>query len=170
MKAIRNYITTVLVITTLMSLAYSSSAVSETFTFVGPSGGVGGNFYSAPQTGGWQLSEIRVRSGAFIDGIQLVYVDVIGQKHTMQHHGGNGGHLDVFKLNPGEYVTRVTGKYGRFVDSLTIATNQGRIKGWGGGGGSAHYTYSSPPGTQIHGFFGGAGQYVDSIGVVLKTP
>ena len=160
--------TTIIVV--LSSILFVGNVLAETFSFLGPSGGGGGNYYSDSQTGGRQLIEVRIRSGAFIDAIQTVYVDAIGQKFVSQRYGGGGGNLDIFKLAPGEYITRISGKYGSFVDSLLIQTNKGRAKGWGGSGGSANYTYTAPPGSRIHGFFGRSGKFIDSVGVILKTP
>lgn len=146
-------------------------AYAETFTFLGSSGGAGGNYFSDPQIGGLRVVEVRIRSGAYIDAIQFVYE----QKVTKQiiegkKHGGSGGTLSVFKLQPDEYITRITGKHGNFVDSLQLVTNKGRTKGWGGTGGSVHYTYSAPPGTEIHGLFGRSGAFLDAVGVILSTP
>jgi len=143
---------------------------AETFSFFGPSGGVGGGYFSDGQTGGRKLIEVRIRSGAFIDSIQTVYADALGQQFVSPMHGGNGGTLAIFKLSPGEWITRISGRHGSFVDSLLIQTNKGRIKGFGGTGGSVNYTYTAPPGTRIHGFFGRSGKFVDAIGVILKTP
>lgn len=153
----------------LSSILLVGNALAETFSFLGPSGGGGGNYYSDHQIGGRQLIEVRIRSGTLIDAIQTVYVDALGQKFVSKRYGGGGGNLDIFKLVPGEYITRISGKYGSFVDSLLIQTNKGRAKGWGGTGGSVNYTYTAPPGSRIHGFFGRSGSLIDSVGVILKT-
>lgn len=164
-----------------LSLALSNALLvadvrAASFSFLGPSGGLGGNYFSDGQAGGQfssdnrRLTEVRVRSGAFIDSIQLVYENVIGQKIVSPMHGGSGGTLSVFKLDPGEYITRISGKHGWYIDSLLIETNKGKAKGWGGTGGSANYTYTAAPGSSIHGFFGRSGKFLDAIGVILKTP
>lgn len=153
----------------LFFFSVTSLASAETFTFLGPSGGQGGNYFSDKQTGGLRVTEVRVRSGAFIDAIQFVYKNVIDQEIAGQQHGGNGGNPSVFKLQQGEYITRITGKHGDFIDSFQLVTNYGRIKGWGGTGGSSHYTYSAPPGSSIFGLFGRSGVYVDAVGVILST-
>jgi jacalin-like lectin domain-containing protein len=168
-------------VATFLSLALSSTLLvgdvrAASFSFLGSSGGVGGNYFSDGQAGGQfssgdrRLTEVRIRSGVFIDAIQLVYEDVIGQKIISPMHGGTGGTLSVFKLAPGEYITRISGKYGWYIDHLLIETNKGKAKGWGGTGGSANYTYTAPPGSSIHGFFGRSGTFIDAIGVILKTP
>ena len=101
---------------------------------------------------------------------KIVYVDQIGQKTTKPRHGGSGGNPKDFKLAPGEYIIEVGGKYGRFIDSFWIKTNQGKTEKWGGGGGNVNFTYHAPPGTRIFGFFGRSGVFLDSIGVIMRTP
>lgn len=145
-------------------------ASAETFSFLGPSGGPGGSYFSDNQTGGLRVVEVRIRSGAYIDAIQFVYENKAGQRITGQMHGGNGGNLSVFALEPGEYLTRITGKHGNFIDSFQIVTSNGRSKGWGGTGGAARYTYTAPPGSSIHGLFGRCGVFLDAVGVILSTP
>lgn len=152
------------------TLICGGNAGAETLSYLGPSGGGGGSYYSSTKSSGLRLVEIRIRSGALIDAIQTVHVNAIGQEVVSDRFGGGGGSIDVFKLAPGEFVTRISGKYGVFVDSLLIQTNTGRAKGWGGTGGAVNYTYSAPPGTSIHGFWGRSGELVDSIGVILKVP
>lgn len=165
---------------TLLSIALCSGllvsdVLAANFSFLGPSGGLGGKYFSGGQAAGRfssddrRLIEVRIRSGAFIDAIQTVYVNAIGQKIVSPMHGGAGGTLSVFKLGANEYITRISGKYGWYIDSLLIETNKGRAKGWGGTGGSANYTYTAPAGYRIHGFFGRSGKFLDAIGIILKT-
>jgi len=143
-----------------------------TFSTCGSCGGVGGAPFTDGQTGGRSIAEVRIRSGAFIDAIQIVYVDdATGETITNPRHGGSGGKLDVFKLAPKEYITEVGGKHGWYIDSLWIKTNKGRTsKKYGGAGGAVTFTLQAPPGTRIHGFFGRAGNYLDAIGVIMRTP
>ena len=117
-----------------------------------------------------KLVGIRIRSGAFIDGIQAVYENKIGQRIESPWHGGTGGNLSVFKLAPDQYIIRFNGKYGWYVDHIGIITNKGQHKGWGGIGGAKHFVYTAPPGSHIHGFGGHAGKLIDSIGVIFKSP
>jgi hypothetical protein len=169
-------------LTTLLSLCFlfitipTSVAFAKTFSYCGSSGGTGGNRFSDLETSGEyssddrRLVEIRIRSGDFIDGIQTVYENQIGDIIESPWHGGTGGNLSVFKLDPDEYITRISGKYGWYIDRIEIVTSKGRNKGWGGMGGAKHYIYNAPPGSHIHGFGGAAGVYIDSIGVIFKTP
>jgi hypothetical protein len=84
------------------------------------------------------------------------------------HHGGRGGTYYVLTLQPGDYITGISGKYGTFVDSIQIHTNQRVSRRYGGPGGSADYIYEAPSGWEVAGFCGRAGTYLDAIGVVLR--
>lgn len=101
-------------------------------------GGTGGlPFYDRPPFGvpdSGHISSIRVRWGAFIDGIQLTFVTKDGD-HTIRseglYHGGFGGGDGVFDLDRGEHIVKITGREkhdGQIqVDRLCFTTNLGRI-------------------------------------------
>ena len=166
---------TKLILTVLFFLFLSGTLIctfafaGEVFSYCGPSGGLGGNKFDDGQTGGRRITEVRVYSGEFVDSIQIIYTNQVNQVIVGSKHGGPGGNLSVLKLSPNEYITTVGGKYGWYVDSLFMKTNKGQVKKWGGAGGNVDFFYSVPPGTHIHGFFGRAGKYVDSIGVIMNT-
>lgn len=163
----------VLAVFVLAGAAVVGLSAANFFT-CGPSGGTGGTYFTDDQTAGRyssdnrRLSEVRVRSGIYIDAIQTVYVNSVGQTFTSPWHGGKGGALSVFKLDPDEYIVRVNGKHGWFIDHLEIVTNKGRMKGWGGTGGQRSFIYTAPQGAQIISFFGYCGDYLDAVGVSLK--
>ena len=152
-----------------VSINSVSAYAADWFSYCGPSGGLGGNRFDDGQTGGRRIKEVRVYSGAFVDSIQVIYIDQTNQIIPGGKHGGSGGNLSVLKLTLDEYITTVGGKYGSYVDSLFMKTSKGQVKKWGGAGGNVGFFYSVPPGTHIHGFFGSAGKYLDSIGVIMKT-
>lgn len=119
-----------------------------------PSGGSGGSpFADRAQT----ITGINVRSGTMIDAIGLIGGD---------NHGGAGGSPATFMLNPGESIQSIHGKTGQFVDSIVIATNQGRSVSFGGQGGGQSYSFVAPPGYVIGGFCGRSGQMIDAIAAV----
>jgi hypothetical protein len=70
------------------------------------------------------LVAIRVRAGEFIDGIQFCYTRK-GQSFNAPPHGGSGGSEYEFRLNSGEYIIRVEGRSGKYVDQLRFITNKG---------------------------------------------
>ncbi len=145
-------------------------ASAETFSFCGPSGGTGGGYFADNEAEGLYVVEVRVWYGTVIDAVQFVYEDEKGMKIEGTKHGGNGGALSIFKLQPGETIAKISGKYSSFVDSMQLLTSNGRERQWGGSGGTVSYTYSAPPGSSISGLFGRYGIYIDALGVIFSTP
>jgi hypothetical protein len=133
----------------------------------GPSGGTGGSTYNDEAQSIFQSDtpiQINFRSGSYVDNIQFVY-----NAGSLPSHGGGGGSPSTFLLDhaSGEFITGISGRYGDYVDSLTVQTNKPRTFTVGGSGGSASYTYTAPPGFQIAATVGRSGDYNDAIGVVL---
>ncbi len=153
----------------LIILFSTECYAGDYFISQGPSGGYGGVHYNSGATGQTKVVEVRVYSGAFIDSIQFIYKFDHGGLLQGKKFGGNGGKLKVLKLAADEYIDRAGGKYGKYVDSLFLVTNKGRMMKWGGNGGSADFFYSVPKGGSIWGFNGRAGKYIDAFGVVMKT-
>ncbi len=172
--------------------AFAGAEVSDStylaLTSEGPSGGPGGSpfgdgevgnyirsIYPLPGpilAGGVQIARVRVFSGAYIDSIQVTYAPSAGITGQPGKHGGGGGAPKDLLLQPGEYITEVSGRSGDYVDSLTIRTGGSRSQTmtWGGSGGSRSFDYKAPPGTEIVFFWGRSGQYLDAIGVDIASP
>lgn len=180
-----------IVLLALVVLACSGSVSAETSiktTPSGPSGGTGGQPFMETRAnvtwwdghkGGplFRIVGLRIRSGNYIDSIQILYGPydknaeprMAGYESTSKMYGGSGGNASEFMLGPGECITSVGGKYGQYVDSLFVQTNQGRVKQWGGNGGSTPFNFTAPSGECIEGFWGRSGTYIDAIGVVVRT-
>ncbi len=134
---------------------------------LGPSGGVGGRpFDDEPLLEHAKLSEVRVWSGYAINAVQLLF-HIDGEAVEGSKHGGRGGTVGVLKLDDGEYLSEIYGRYGSYVESLCVRTNRGQIRRFGGQGGCAEFVYLAPQGFQISGLWGNAGETIDSIGVHL---
>ena len=76
-------------------------------------------------------------------------------------------------LDSDEYIIRIYGTFGDYVDSIyRISTNK-RIDALsgtiGGGGGDGWVRYEAPNGYMISGFFGRADIYLDAIGVYYSA-
>lgn len=71
-----------------------------------------------------RVAEVRVWHAGFIDAIQFVYL-IGGVRVEAPKHGGEGGKLDSFTLQPGEYITHVQGRAAGFIDHLRFFTNKG---------------------------------------------
>jgi hypothetical protein len=137
---------------------------------VGPSGGTGGgNFGDFPQDD-FKVVRITIRSGAVVDAIQTTHERPDGTLFEFPHHGGSGGGEQILDLDVrvGEHITSIGGRYNSFVDHLVIRTSRGRSLDAGGPGGSVLYSYDAPPGFEIAGFHGRAGEFIDAIGVILR--
>lgn len=129
-------------------------------------GGGGGTAFSdtnIPQ--GARISEVRIYSGNVIDGIQAVYILPDGRSYEGPFHGNRGGRPNVFRLDADEYITGITGRYGDYVDSLTLRTNKRTSPSYGGRGGSKSFSIDVPSGYMAIGFSGRAGKYLDAIGL-----
>lgn len=134
---------------------------------LGPSGGYGGAPFVDNVPYGAAATEIQIRSGAYVEALQMVLQLPNGQINYMDQHGGNGGNADTFSLRNGEYITAISGRYGQYVDSIQFHTNLRVSPTYGGSGGDADYYYEAPSGWQIVGFNGRSGAYIDAVGVVL---
>jgi hypothetical protein len=127
-------------------------------------GGNGGNAFSDRNIPlGAIISEVRVSAGKNIDSIQLVYVLKDRRAFEGPVHGGQGGNPNVFRLNSGEYITGVSGRYGDYIDSLSIRTNQRVSQTFGGPGGNRNFSISIPQGNMMVSLSGRAGERLDAI-------
>lgn len=75
-------------------------------------GGNGGQAFADDLTETCQLVEVIIRSGDRIDSIQGVWLTPSGSRISGAVHGGRGGRLASFTLEPGEVITRVDGRWG----------------------------------------------------------
>jgi hypothetical protein len=96
----------------------------------------------------------------------MVYALAVGSGFMGDQHGGSGGRLSVFSLDPDEYITGISGRYGDTIDSLRIQTNKRASQLYGGGGGNRDYRLEVPRDTQAVGFVGRSGNLVDAIGLI----
>jgi hypothetical protein len=160
--------------------------------FNGPSGGVGGWGYNdekqfpstTPNPEKLEdvfVTTVDIRHGLFIDSIQLRWQSKNRAQTYKRHHGGPGGaQLGQIQLNRNQTILGISGAYGRFVDSLAIivldlGTGATTTHGpFGGPGGDVGFEYMVPfqgtPDSAIVGFWGGAGRFIDSIGIIMRRP
>ena len=136
-------------------------------SFVGPSGGTGGGNFFDPEDN-QRLARVSIASGDVIDAIQVTREASDGTLVNFDVHGGSGGTVQEVNLADREHIIRIDGRYGSFVNSMTITTDLGQQLTFGGTGGSADYTYQAPDGFEISGFAGRAGAFIDAIGISLR--
>jgi hypothetical protein len=141
-------------------------------TKIGAAGNNGGaEFVDKQLPKGAKVVGVKIRSGDWIDSVELLYKTADGTNESMGKHGGDGGEEDTFMLEEGEHITGITGKTGMYVMSLTILTNKRKSRTYGLGQGDFDYHYELPHHDEVIGFFGRAAEYVDQIGIwVRKRP
>ena len=115
-------------------------------------GGYGGYFndgvYNPPPDGA-RIHAIRIAHGELIDRIGLQWMLTDGTIVEGPWHGGGGGTSELFVLDFDEYITEFKGRYGTYIDSLTIVTNKRESKKFGGDGGSHDYSITVPSGDAL---------------------
>ena len=77
-------------------------------------------------------------------------------------HGSQGGGVHSFLLNGGEYINKVEGKSGKYVDQIKFTSSTGRTFGPFGGGGGGTFV-AARPNCKLAYFSGNCGKYVDRI-------
>ncbi len=140
-------------------------------TLSGPSGGMGGHpFDDEPFSENIRIREVRVWAGNYVDAIQLV-VDIDGEAIEQPKRGGDDGDLGILKLGDTEYVTEISGRYSSYIVSLSIRTNRGQTRRFGGQSGGNEFIYAAPDDHHIVGIWGRAERLLDSVGVYFtKLP
>src|SRR5262245_47496216 len=140
----------------------------------GLAGGPGGRRFQDFVDDSFEVAEVNIWGGFFIDAVQFIYRSrynpgqVSGPKH-----GGPGGTLSEplglnLWLQPGEYITEISGRFGNFVDPLQIRTNVRLYNRCGGQGGGQDYQFLTPENFEVIGWLGASGDYVDAIGVLWR--
>jgi hypothetical protein len=131
--------------------------------FLGPWGGSGGNaFYIHPSGDYDRIYAMGFRAGIYVDAMIVWYIRPDNTMYYAQV-GGSGGTYYVQYLNPGEYLSGITGRSGAYLDMLGFCTNY-KCFSYGGQGGSPFYAAVGAT-DQILGFFGNTGVYFDKISV-----
>lgn len=140
---------------------------------LGPAGGHGGHEihgYAAPA--GAKVREIRINAGLYVDGLQFVYSETgSGTERTpveMAHLGGRGGLHHTVTLDADEYLTGVSGRCGRYIDSIRFHTNKRTTDSYGGPGGEDEYRFEAAAGGEIVGLVGRADWFIDQLGVIVR--
>jgi hypothetical protein len=124
-------------------------------------GGPGGTAFAdlLPIPGQTFIKKMVIRSGTFVDAISTTYLNPDGST-TVSSHGGGGGQPTTIDFQPGETIIAVSGRSGRFLDSITLLTSNRRVFGpFGGLGGTAFVVNAN-----ILGFVGRSGTFIDAIG------
>jgi hypothetical protein len=133
-------------------------------------GGRGGEEFSDTDIpSGARLVEVRIRHSKYVNSIQAVYMLKDGRIFVGPMHGSRDGSQSVFRLDSDEYLTGITGRYGLYVDSLSLQTNKRTSQTFGGRGGEKNFKVTVPDGNHAIGFAGRAGKYLDAIALSYTT-
>jgi hypothetical protein len=123
-------------------------------------GGNGGKIFESPSEHEEEsrLKQISLYCGTYfmhtvVCGIELQYFGV--QKYQIGNCDGSSSTTLI--LQPEERIVVMSGRFGSFLDSLTLTTNKNRSIQAGGNGGKSQFTYYAPEGSFINGFHGAAG-------------
>jgi hypothetical protein len=155
---------------TLAILALTLATLCEGAMHTGTAGGPGGSpFADRPPAPDALIAAVMVRSGNWIDAVQILYQTPDGNRTPSAPHGGTGGGPGVFALEPDERITAISGRHGHYVHSIRIHTNKRVSREYGTATG-APYRIDVPPGRTMVGFVGRSGVYLDAIGIAFGAP
>lgn len=129
-------------------------------------GGQGGNPFpeiEIPREA--RILEVNVFSGDWIDAVQITYILPDGRTLNSPRYGGPGGDRRVFRIDSDEYIVGVSGRHGRYIDSLRIHTNKRNSPVYGGSGGDGEFNLQLASGNYTVAFIGREGNYLDAIGL-----
>ena len=110
------------------------------------------------------LSAVTLQAGAVIDRITSTFA---GRE---VRHGGDGGKpVSPLVLQPGEFITKIEGRSGAYVDKLTLHTSEGQTRTAGRDGGDPFPTWTVPPESVVVGFAGRSARVIDRLGPMTCT-
>jgi hypothetical protein len=132
-------------------------------------GGAGGSAFSDQDIpSGARISEIRIRSADYVDAVQFVYILQDGRLLEGSRHGGTGGKSRIFRLSSDEHLLGISGRYGRYIDSIKFHTDKRTSPTYGGSGGTRSYQLNAPDGNQVIGLTGRAARHLDAVGLIYS--
>ncbi|KAK9684255.1 hypothetical protein RND81_10G197000 [Saponaria officinalis] len=143
----------------------------------GPYGTQSAKNYSTTFGPDESIKEIIVRHGFIVDAIGFVVANKTGTITTTKLFGGNSGNETRISLQSNEYITQISGTYGKYaysssdynVATLSIHTNMKQYGPYGRGELVQNpRNFTSPTGPVV-GFCGRHSNYLESIGVYLST-
>jgi hypothetical protein len=150
-------------------LPSSAAGTKDERTKIGAAGGNGGDaFVDNHLPKGAHVLGVKVRHGAVVDAVELLYKTAEGKVEGLGHHGGNGGSESTFLLNKGEYINGITGTTdGTHIVSIVIVTNQRKSDKFGGAPneGKDKFSYVTQ-GDEVVGFYGRADSFVVQLGML----
>lgn len=159
----------------ILSIITVNAEASILYTGSTAYGGDGGRSFILPEvlangnvSNFGDMKKISIKVSDRIEKIQVTWSMKRGGTFT-EGTGENGGTWQHINLANGEYITKVTGKTGRFVNQVTFYTNYRRKFGPYGGNEGTPFQIVVPAGYKVFGFFGNSGQCIDKLGLVYEV-
>lgn len=116
-----------------------------------------------------RITGIAIQHGRRIEQIELEYS--IGEGFNLVEHIGNdAGEWSYINLEPGEFITYITGQAGTLIDQITFHTSLRRTFGPYGGSGGQYFELTVPSDAMIIGFTGKVGPSIKQIGLIYRRP
>jgi len=118
-----------------------------------------------------QMKRIILRSDAYIDTLQFEWINSSNEYITGAEYGGygmKGGNSSFIEFQEGEYLTKITGKAGIYMDSVCFHTNLKVHGPYGGSGGSTPFIIDLTE-KRLLCLIGRYGRFIDGIGVLVKS-
>ena len=142
-------------------------------------GGNGGSSFSSSAPDGYNLSEIYVLSGSYVNQVTPVWQTAFGNTSTMATNGsfgGNSGSSHTLACPSSDYrIVGIFGTAGIYVDSLGIycenmkdATQTYTSPSAFGGAGGVAFNLVCPVGTFVTNVSGKAGAWIDQLSISCK--
>jgi len=148
----------------ITSLQNSIETACNLHVTIGPYGGNGGGAFADPQHNYKDaLTKIIVYSGDYVDSFQCIYTSGGGNRH-----GGGGGKPSEVVLNNGENITRITGTFKSYLNTIAFTSSSGREWHFGNNRGTDSFDVNVDGGV-LQSITGRSGKYMDQISFVFTT-
>jgi hypothetical protein len=156
----------------LPSLALGTPSLNYSVKYTPPYGDNGGSPFDDvnPATcihKQWRIAKLQMSGNKYVDKLLVEYQSTAGT--TKKSHGGGGGVLTKpLTVIPGQFVSQMNARTGKYVDSLQFVLTDGNTLQVGGGGGKP-WPWTVPSGSVMLGFAGRSNKYVDQISAAYAT-
>jgi S1-C subfamily serine protease len=137
-------------------------------TKFGPVGGNGGTAFDDKELPeGTRITGVKIRHGAWIDSVELLYKTADGKTESLGQHGGQGGTEKTFLLDEGEHIQTICARGANVVESLKIITNKRQSIVFGNETTNKELRMEVQR-HEVVGFYGRAGLYLDQLGIIVR--
>ena len=113
------------------------------------------------------LTQVQINGGDWVDHLKCTYST--RPPVTLQHGLDGGIDSGLLNLQPGEFITSISGSFGEYVNQLNLTTLRQTPWTWPPSPRSApnSFSWSVPPSSALLGFQGRSGKYLDQVQAVF---